>query len=291
MLNPVEPGGEIGSENVVGPSPDTTVITPNNVAPVAPAPLATAASAPVAVPAPASSDSVPTQSKKPSKATAVLIVISIVILLLAGAYYYAYVKYGGVRVGWAAYQFGPVNSAHISGDKKGHGASFVKPVEFSDPFNSPSPTDGLILKAYNRVNHTNQEIAGITLTEGSSPVHSTQFYKAYHTLFANPHDNRYNQALQPLKGATAFALNNAYSLNYQAVSEFKSANITDNAWLVKFSGVRTKDASSPAKISGSSLMVISKDSTYYFIQYADASTWNANQNTWNQVLNSLKVDQ
>lgn len=290
-VNPVEPGRQVSPENAVAPNPSPNVAADNGAATLAqtqPAPMTSASAS-----NPTPQAAVPTTPvKSHSKAKGVLIALSIVILVLAGAYYYSYVKYGGVKISWAAYQFGPVNNAKISGDKAGHGASFVKPIEFSDPFNAPNPKDGLILKAYNRVNHSNQEIAGITLTEGSSPVHNAQFYKSYHAIFANPRDSRYNEALQPVKGATAFALNNAYNLNYKSMAEFKSANIADNAWVVKFNGVKTKQsASGPDKIGGSSLIVISKSATYYLTQYADTSIWNANQNTWNQVLDSLKVDQ
>lgn len=71
---------------------------------------------------------------------------------------------------------------------------------------------------------------------------------------------------------------------------FQNQNIKTKAWEFGFTAFNTKDNASSA-INGEFVYIIGAKSYYYFMIAAIQANWQANQQTWHGVLDSLKIDQ
>jgi hypothetical protein len=70
---------------------------------------------------------------------------------------------------------------------------------------------------------------------------------------------------------------------------FTSPNIKTNAWVSDFTAI-SSDAKSP-KLKGKFIVLTGAKNQYFFMVENVESTWTANQSIWQQVINSIEIDQ
>lgn len=85
-------------------------------------------------------------------------------------------------------------------------------------------------------------------------------------------------------------INSKYTSNFSSVSQFTNPDINHNAWKVDFTASASgKDG--PPPLQGEAVLAIGKSSLYYLMANAVSYNWQNNQAVWQQVLNSIKIDQ
>jgi hypothetical protein len=184
-----------------------------------------------------------------------------------------------------------VETAKLPGDRPGQGLSFTKPTEFYDPSQQATSKQHLNLYGFVVRDHYTQIDARISATSVVSEKHTDKFFKSYQSILLDPSGTYYEAAVDPLKQTIKTRLPGNYNLSYGPAEAFSSSNIKEHAWKIKFSATRKdNDKNSPAKLEGQAIMAIRETATYFLVEAAEASNWQANQKTWQQVAQSLKVD-
>jgi len=117
---------------------------------------------------------------------------------------------------------------------------------------------------------------------------------------SNPDLDKFNQAIATGNYSTQSGVINSfhgyvssrladYKLTFGAPNKFTNANIKSNAIKIDFSG--TPKAKGKPVIKGSAVLALSEKTDYSFAVYAIDHKWKVNQSEYQQIINSLKIDQ
>ncbi len=185
----------------------------------------------------------------------------------------------------------------LGGNTSGTGISFEKPKEFEQTSNtinlkteaqfgdsaSVSIKDGIKL-----VN-----LASTSAVPSENPI-NREYISSLATLLNNHNSDDYKKYTTPLFDfvkrrsleSTVIKFDNAQQLS---LPNLKSKDGTKVAWDFKFSGTDKKHPG--YKIKGDFIVITTSKGFYYFFLMSKDSTWDANQEAWTKVINSIKVDQ
>lgn len=98
----------------------------------------------------------------------------------------------------------------------------------------------------------------------------------------------YQSETKPLITFTTQQLPKSLSnINLSGVKNFRSANIKDSAWQFDLNGTSATNG----KWQGKFIYAWGKNGVYYVLIAATAPNWQANQSTWQQMVDSIKIDQ
>lgn len=107
-------------------------------------------------------------------------------------------------------------------------------------------------------------------------------------LASSPTSEAYKSQIKPLLAyATQQMKKTATNVSLSNVKAFNSANIKDKAWQFDLSATGIYGD----KWVGKFIYTWGKNGIYYFMIAAPDANWQANQSTWQQMLDSIKIDQ
>ena len=173
----------------------------------------------------------------------------------------------------------------------GTGLTFIKPIEFGNT-NTSISSAAFQETTTNRKNKTVPlaEMAAVTTPLG------TPFYpaslKAVNSTILGPQSAAHT-FLAPIQQYVARNLDPGYTVALGSAKAYKTTNVKSDAWEIDLSASPTKASSAdvlPVQ-QGALVYAISSKAFYYFFVMSDSYNWTGNQSAWNNVLNSLKVDQ
>jgi hypothetical protein len=165
------------------------------------------------------------------------------------------------------------------------GASFAKPEEFKQP-SKPSDGSQQVLLIHQGADHIVPDVGRIALAEVKAK--STDIARVG-KIITNPKDPAYNTFLRSFQDFIDPRLPLSYSSSLEVPVAFTSANIAKDAWIANFKA-KSSHVNLP-QLQGQALIVFKGGNIYYFMVENVSSDWSVNQKAWQQVVNSLKVDQ
>lgn len=119
----------------------------------------------------------------------------------------------------------------------------------------------------------------------SQPTLSPQQLSA---ALADTSSSAYQSSLAGVKAFISRRFISAYSINYQKAKTFSNSSIKSNTWQLDFAAI---NKTSHKIYDGRAVYAISNQGQYYFAIVAPDYNWQNNINTWNQVFDSLNIDQ
>lgn len=135
-----------------------------------------------------------------------------------------------------------------------------------------------------------QLIGLIVLTAATANLASSPDIKAYGQTIMHSNAKAYQSVIQPI----IFMLDNQIGQGYQVslgkATATSTANIKTNVWSWPFTAAAPNQKNRP-EIQGSLLLAAGKTTFYYLMQSAAQPNWQSNNQIWQQVINSLKIDQ
>lgn len=233
------------------------------------------------------------QTKKKSGLTA--IVLAIVIVLLAGGYLgYSYTHPYGAS-------YGKLSTFTLKDDAHHAGMSILKPDQFIW-----QPTAGLegakIVKQAAQARFVQSKnisgkqtiIAQMALNSAFTPPDlKSNNVQLVERLMSDTKDPGHSAVVLPLQNYASNLLNSniakpVYKLTFDQPSVLKGL---DHAWVVSFQAVAKTPGRNTPDMQGEVVEVFGKNGQYFMAIDTAKANWQSNQSVWQQVINSLKVDQ
>jgi hypothetical protein len=244
------------------------------------------------------------QSTKPMRIILGVLAASIAGILI---YAYAYSNWSGSGsnnsgTNLSSSQLG-LSTYKLSGAGAGKGISFLKPAALSSTSDKNNNSVSLVSADKTNPKLTN---AGIDVT--AYPV-TGQYNSTFNlaSVLSKPDTPQYRaftlSAENYLKERVHYLFYQggnlaAVSLETSKPAGFTNANLdAKNTWKFSFSAsyFKAKGSALPAAldrtVNGEMILAYSKGTYYYFIVSAETGTWQANQQVWPLIINSVKIDQ
>jgi hypothetical protein len=180
----------------------------------------------------------------------------------------------------------------LAGPVSGAGAAFQEPQDFSASTVSKSPGVSTQVSLVERLqNHINQAtgvgqivlLSYIDATAGNG--------SALGSALLNSSDPGHQAALNRLSSFIDLRLPDYNAATIGPPKTITTPNVKSNAWSVDFSATPSTTTTQLPDLDGQAILVVGHNSTYYFLVDAADYNWQSNQTTWQQVIDSLKVDQ
>lgn len=221
-----------------------------------------------------------------------LITTTVIALVIIGALVAAFnVHYKKAPTHPYSYSYSKLNSYKLPGEVVGSGVSLSKPVEY-EPAVSASPRKDQITFAHAQNKDKkvtligNAFLASFHPDASASSTNSTiigQFLDAFSSK-----DHKYLVKL--LKNVPLQGLGSKFTVSLSSNPQpLTSPNIKTNAFYADFSAV-SKDKNQP-QLKGKAVVAIGKTSYYIFMIDNTDYNWDNNSAVWQQVIDSLKIDQ
>jgi hypothetical protein len=187
-----------------------------------------------------------------------------------------------------------LETASVKNTNSGGLMSYQKPANFS-PVEQPYQTSNLT--AYNSTfNSDGQTITNgllVALSTQSEPSFMAIYSQALTSLASQNAGSSYSETLSTIQNLVESAVGKNYKVSLSKPAKAELPNIKSNVWTVDFNA-SCKDAKNPKKLpdmQGRAIIAIGKASIYYFVASATTYDWQNKQSVWQQVINSVKVDQ
>lgn len=204
----------------------------------------------------------------------------------------------------------------LRGAKSGAGATFSKPIEYrlaSESSNKDSASFSHTLSAPVYAPLGSVHIASVGLPQ---PI-DDQYVKNLTLNLSSPQGEGYKIIQSSINDFFAIRFSPLYDIKYASAKKITSANLK-SAWVLNFSAEPKTNAPSitpnestsstvesnsakpiPSgplppgfeKYKGQVVFALGKQTHYYFAIYNTDYNWDNNQNIWQQVIDSLKIDQ
>lgn len=240
-------------------------------------------------------------SKPVTKPKILLAVVSTaVVVIAAGLVYLAWSHFAPHQPYKHAYS--SLIDYKLTGQGDGHGVSFKKPVEFGSVefanFAATHPgnnTDMINLSevAPNKVAKTTPGTIATESIVSALPTKAGFVALAQKTL-ANPKDSSYPNFIRPLNQFLSDQISSRFSFSFGSAKVFSNSSIKSNAWQFDFTGLDSgnhKDKAQIYNLQGKLVYAIGKNAYYYFVLATVPYNWQSNHALWQQVLDSIKIDQ
>lgn len=224
----------------------------------------------------------------------ILCVPIVLILVYCGYNYWQKNSLPNIRSGQAVnIKYHNLAQHSIKGTGEHNGLTFSAPEQFinTDHAKTVSPIQ-LQLSRQAKLNNKSLT-AGYILTQALyiNPPPSADTIKTIGKSITSPSQNNVRNVFSP----QAFGMPKNLFQGYKVVSStgtiFTSGNINKDAWVRDFSASATDPNAKLPDMQGHMITVFGKSAIYYLVVYTTKFDWQANQATWSQVINSLKIDQ
>lgn len=192
------------------------------------------------------------------------------------------------------YTYKQLNDYKLQGEKDGSGFTFSKPVEISSP-DIKSDTR-LQQNSFWHSSVNNGRVINIANMAVASAYTKDAPTKEYIKSLQEEANDAENDSPIGSKAAIKMFLEQrmpGYATTLSQPKSLVTDNIKENAWTVEFTAKAkdTKYMNGLPNIKGVGVMALGKSTYYYlFINTVDYN-WDSNQDTWQKVLNSIKIDQ
>ncbi|MDO8591964.1 MAG: hypothetical protein Q7R60_03530 [bacterium] len=223
--------------------------------------------------------------------------ILLAVLVLAGSGFYLYHQ-NQLKTKRAAqpyaYTYKTLDSYTLAGEQAGSGMTFSKPVEFAAPTKSAAKTHQVQFSHGPTKDGLLATIAGVAAASVyESTALSASYMKIFEATIVDPKNAGYAALIGPLKDFVNHRLPSIYNTTFSTPKKLSTANLTSNAWEIDFTAtVKEADQkSSFPNLQGQEVLVIGQKTFYYFMVNSVDYNWQSNQKIWQQVINSLKIDQ
>ncbi len=232
--------------------------------------------------------------KKPSRKLATMVLAAA--LVIAGAVGgYLLVKNSFGKNGDYSYTYKDLNAYAMSGTAKGNGISLQKPVELVAA-GSPSAgqTQAYLSHTLNKDSQQAVTIAQIFLATVSAGTELQAGYKKnINSAVTDPKNVGHEAVTKPIKDFVTQRLNTNLSTTFSDAKAFTATNIKADAWHLTFTATAkdSKNKATVPDISGEVILAIGKTTFYYIALDSLSNNWQSNQSVWQDVINSLKLDQ
>ncbi|MEK7561377.1 MAG: hypothetical protein AAB541_00750 [Patescibacteria group bacterium] len=222
--------------------------------------------------------------------------MAIVIAAATGTFYYWYVPNNQKstktsQVYNATYT--KLDSFKLTGSNAGSGISFDKPVEFGQDSGSTSESNRVILSDYKKANET-VAIGSI----GASSVYLDtsilqEFVKIFNQVVTSPQDKQSQSAPESILLLISSNLDPRFAATLGQARALTTPNLKTNTWEFDFTAApqQAKDKQALPNIRGKAVFAVSISTFYNFVVYATDDNWQNNQKIWQQVIDSIKIDQ
>ncbi len=204
------------------------------------------------------------------------------------------------------YSYTKLDSYQLKGPAAGTGAFFQKPVELT-PLGAPGADQVQLVQFAGPHNQTPYLSQVAIVSVASSPSVLANLDQTFSTFLLDNKNLGYSGAVKPISTfIDQRQLSNYAGTVIGNFTQFANTNIKSSAWVADFSD-ESKD---PAKdlagqknalagktikkqpsLSGRVVVVLGKSNFYYFFVDSLTENWQTNQNVWQQVVGSLKIDQ
>lgn len=206
--------------------------------------------------------------------TAALIIMSVIYFMLV--WWPAYKQP-------AKYTYTKLDNYKLLGSTKGQGISFSKPVELTKQVSAKNQIELTHLIKKRSASHlaAASTVFGTALTEDELLVLNANL------TFTD--SKYYKDVTDPIRQFATDKLPAGWATKLGGPKKFTSKSIKKDAWMMDVSS--TEPAGKKTPIKGEVVFAVSGNRYYYFIVLTPDYNWQANQKTWQQVLNSLQIDQ
>lgn len=187
-----------------------------------------------------------------------------------------------------AYKYTQINSYTLKGSRGNDDLTFSKPVQLTSL--QGAQNQQIVFAQFDAKNPI-ADIADLNATS----------LDLGHTLSASD-KNAIGKAAQDTDSPSSSYLhrfvsqwmNSNYATTFSSVTTFTNPNIKNYAWTLNYSATvkpKTSHSSNYPPMSGQAVLAVGNTTIYYFMVDAVNYNWQNNQPTWQQVLNSIKIDQ
>ena len=237
----------------------------------------------------------PAPIHKDKKTTIVTAAVIVLIVLVLGLIAWALAQNSKNS---SKFTYSSLNSYTLPGFYKKAGMSFEKPVQVLAANELPDSKDYMVL-VHDKTLTTNNKIITISYMGAYSAYNTmgTQRDQATITAINNAltvsTSPGYQEYRTSLSQFASRVINTRYKLTLGATHAITTPNIKSAAWATDFTGVDNSPISkyTPTKVQGEEILAVGKNAYYYLVIGSVGNNWNNNQSVWQQVVNSIKIDQ
>lgn len=196
-----------------------------------------------------------------------------------------------------------LDSASLFQPSPGSNLTLNKPVEFTDPqvpaefkVNPETQAPGQLKKVVRVFKEgTLVPLGGVEAAAAPSAKELTaEDLKAYASSFTDSKNSAGKDQLKPVQDFVNQRLGARFDVTFSSAKAVSATNIAGRAWQVEFTAkAKTfqQIKTTPPNLKGKAIFISGKKTFYYLMIYTVDYNWDANQQTWQKVLNSIKVDQ
>lgn len=212
----------------------------------------------------------------------------------------------------------------LDGQSQSSGISFLKPVDYQLALTSAKKDQVSFANSLKKPVFAPLGALHVAIVPVSSTVSKT-YLNYLNTTLESPKGNNYKAVIAPVEQFVAQRFSPLYDITYAPAVKLTNANLNGNAWTFGLSATPKKTASpaqpsstkapissaakapfdtskaapvptgktAPAmeKYKGLAVLIVGKNTYYYFYIYNTDYNWNNNQSVWQKIVDSIKVDQ
>jgi hypothetical protein len=199
--------------------------------------------------------------------------------------------------GPADFKYKQLSSYTLPGYTKGYGMTFLHPQQLEAGFKDTATLSNQVF-VHNKTLPT-KKIVTISVEAAAVsyiPQHAdfpASYFDDVNKALTTPTDKSYSAFRQPLSVFVRDNINKRFTYTLGKTTQFSSSNLKNRAWWTEFTAVdkKPKNNYSPTRMNGGVMLAISQKGYYYLMIATANDNWKSNQGVWQQVLNSIKVDQ
>lgn len=212
-----------------------------------------------------------------------------IVAVAAGSYGYIKLYDTVVRDETPTYVYATVEDYKLSGAAQTRGMTFKKPVAFKET-STVSNSDVQASLAHRKsdsktgLQYTISVLsAAIGTPSGNGPADAIKLFSA-----EGQASDEYKALKKSFEQYIKFRVNSKFSSSLGSPKSFTNSSIKANAWQYDFSSASDTQGHN---VNGTFVFTVGKSNFYYFSLASLDYNWQANQANWQQILDSLKIDQ
>jgi general stress protein CsbA len=222
-------------------------------------------------------------------------VVSLSIIMGAGVKYIAYTVGHSKADHTYAYNTNNIDEYKLKSFARKSSISISKPKEITLGVESLKQGSAIAWLAHKtKSNGKDSSFSYVTISSVQSALAGSKSYqKALNQIFSVGSGDAYDKATTSIVKFITDNSSSSYRLSLGKATPFSSSNISKNAWSFDFTSIyqNKRDKNSLADLKGKVVFVLGKKSFYYVLIDSVTDNWNSNQEIWNKVVDSIKIDQ
>lgn len=225
-----------------------------------------------------------------------LLIIVILAVVGAGAWYYHNHHKAGAPTAVNtskkySYTYKQVDTYSLAPIQTGAGESFNKPAEFKLPADVQfSPGQTLLTQTAS----DNQSVllGGVGAATVTSPPPTASYIQSFSQALSA---STFMAPSTLTTGLNQYVSDRflGYKVSFNTPQKLVTTNIKNDAMSMDFTATPTSKSQTAGfqVLQGRAVIALSSHAYYYFMVFSTDYNWQTNQSTWQQVINSLKIDQ